>query len=248
MSMGNAHEEAFLRLLFLNSVVASGPYDSFGASGTALRASLTAGDLIVAIHDGDPGEAGTQATNEIAYTGYARVARARSAQTDGTTSGWDIQTPSSIHNNGEVSFGLRTNTGAAEVASHFSVGQDASGAGDYYFSAPLGLENSKPFALDDTTNDDFVCPTHGYSADDQVAFITVVGDALPTGVTEGTVYYVMTTGLATDTFRISASAGDVSPVAVTAVGSGRVQKLLTQSIIKNNTPRFADGALTVTVD
>jgi len=40
--------------------------------------------LTVALHTGDPGEAGTQATNEIAYTGYARQTVAR------TTGGWAI--------------------------------------------------------------------------------------------------------------------------------------------------------------
>ena len=46
---------------------------------------------------------------------------------------------------------------------------------------------------------------HGFSAGQQVSFKT--DGALPTGVTAGTIYYVQSTGLTTDTFRISATDG-----------------------------------------
>lgn len=46
---------------------------------------------------------------------------------------------------------------------------------------------------------------HGLQASDKIKFST--SGALPTGVTAGTTYYVLATGLATDTFRFSASDG-----------------------------------------
>lgn len=73
MSMGNAAEAALLDLLFLNT-----DWAGVGDAG-GLQNSATAGSFYVALHTSDPGEAGTQATNEIAYTSYARVAVARSA-------------------------------------------------------------------------------------------------------------------------------------------------------------------------
>lgn len=47
---------------------------------------------------------------------------------------------------------------------------------------------------------------HGLQANDPVKF-TNTGGALPTGITAGTTYYVITAGLATDSFRIAASPG-----------------------------------------
>jgi len=46
---------------------------------------------------------------------------------------------------------------------------------------------------------------HGKTAGQAVVFTTT--GALPTGITSGTTYYVISTGLATDTFRVSATAG-----------------------------------------
>ena len=241
----DAHREAFLKLLFTNAVAA--PYDgtAFGAAGTTLTASTTAGGLVVALHTDDPGSTGTQTTNEISYTGYARVEVARSA------GGWTYAggPPVTISNTAEVSFGQRTDNGAAVVATHFSIGGDTTGAGDIFFSGPLGIELSKPFACwDIATNDDLVVPGHGYSNDDQVVFVEVAGDALPTGITEGTVYYVIAaSGDTSDKIRVSATQGGAA-VAISAVGSGRIARVVSQSITKNTTPKFAAGSLVVQPD
>ena len=47
--------------------------------------------------------------------------------------------------------------------------------------------------------------SHGFSADQAVSFSTT--GALPTGVTAGTIYYVISTGLTANTFRFSATVG-----------------------------------------
>lgn len=51
----------------------------------------------------------------------------------------------------------------------------------------------------------FTCTAHGYVANDTVVFSTT--GALPTGLTAGTTYYVISTGLGADTFRVSTSQG-----------------------------------------
>lgn len=70
MSKSDAWESALMLLLFNNTNAAN------IGDATGLRGSTVAGQLFLALHTADPGEAGTQSTNEVgtgAYTGYARV-------------------------------------------------------------------------------------------------------------------------------------------------------------------------------
>lgn len=60
-------------------------------------------------------------------------------------------------------------------------------------------------------------PDHGLEANDAVVFSTT--GALPTGITAGTFYYVIETGLTDDTFRFSATLGG-SAVATSGSQSG----------------------------
>lgn len=127
MSMSNTSETALLNLLFKNQVWA----DIGDASG--LQPSATAGSLYVALHTADPGEAGVQTTNEAAYTGYARVAVAR------TAGGWSVS-GATVSNVGTVQFGECT-AGSA-TATHFSVGTGASGAGSIIYSGALSASRA----------------------------------------------------------------------------------------------------------
>jgi hypothetical protein len=73
MSKGNTWENDLLLLVFNNTNAAN------IGDATGLRGSTAAGNLYLALHTGDPGEAGDQTTNEANYTGYARMAVVRSA-------------------------------------------------------------------------------------------------------------------------------------------------------------------------
>ena len=127
MSMSNASEAAFLDLLFLN-IDWAGVGDAGG-----LQNSATAGSFYIALHTADPGEAGDQTTSEAAYTGYARVAVARSG-VGFTRSG------SQISNAATVQFGECT-SGSATVT-YFTVGTDASGTGSVVFRAALSASRA----------------------------------------------------------------------------------------------------------
>lgn len=84
-------------------------------------------NLYVALHTASP-EGGDQTTNEIAYTGYARVAVPR----DGT--GWagaDGQWDN------EAAINFPACTGGTAAATHFSVGTLASGAGKVLYCGAL---------------------------------------------------------------------------------------------------------------
>lgn len=112
MSLSNASETALLALLFNNTAWAG-----IGDAG-GLQPSAGAGSLFVALHTADPGETGNQGTSEAAYTGYARVAIARSA-------GGFTVSGNQVSNTATVQFGECT-SGSATVT-HFSVGVAVSG-------------------------------------------------------------------------------------------------------------------------
>lgn len=120
MSKANSFENSLLLLLFNNTNIAN------VGDATGLRGSSTAGSLYLSLHTSDPGEAGSQTTNEIAYTGYARVAVARSGA-GFTVSG------NSVTLAADVDFGKMT-AGAGGTVTHFGVGTDSSGAGTLLYS------------------------------------------------------------------------------------------------------------------
>jgi hypothetical protein len=114
MSKSNTFEDELLKLIFQNANI-----PNIG-DATGLRGSSTAGSLYISLHTADPGEAGTQATNEISYTGYARQAVARNA-TNFPVSG------------GTMSLGVNVDFpkmtgGTGGVVTHWAVGKEASGA------------------------------------------------------------------------------------------------------------------------
>ena len=122
MSMTNAAEANLLNLLFLNI-----DWANIG-DVAGLQNSATAGSFYVSLHSADPGEAGTQSTNEVAYTSYARVAVARAG------GGWTL-TSQTISNTALVQFPQCT--GSTATASYFGIGTDASGAGNLLMSGAL---------------------------------------------------------------------------------------------------------------
>jgi hypothetical protein len=123
MSKSNACETALLELLFKNT--------DFALVGDAagLQNSAAAGSLYFSLHTSDPGEAGSQSTNEISYTGYARVAVARSG------AGF-VVTGNSVSPAAAVTFGAMT-AGAGGTVTYFGVGTDSSGAGVLLYSGAV---------------------------------------------------------------------------------------------------------------
>jgi hypothetical protein len=120
MSLSNAAETALLNLLFVNT-----DWANIG-DAAGLQNSVAAGSFYISLHTADPGEAGTQATSETAYTGYARVAVARSG------AGWTVS-GASVSNAAAVTFGTCTASPGAAIT-HFGIGTDVSGAGNLILS------------------------------------------------------------------------------------------------------------------
>ena len=114
MSKSDTTENSLLLLFFNNTNFAN------VGDATGLRGSTTAGSLYLSLHTADPGETGTQATNEISYTGYARQAVARSS------SGFTVS-GSSVTLTNNVDFPEMTG-GTGGTVTHFAVGVASAGA------------------------------------------------------------------------------------------------------------------------
>jgi len=123
MAKADTFENDLLKHIFQNATI------PLIGDATGLPAAATVGSLFVALHTADPGEAGNQATSEVAYTGYARVAVAR------TIGGWTV-TANSVVNAAAITFGARSDVGTS-VATYFSVGTSTSGAGKILYSGAL---------------------------------------------------------------------------------------------------------------
>lgn len=122
MSKSDFWENALLLLVLQNANVAN------IGDATGLRGSTAAGSLWVSLHTADPGETGTQATNEISYTGYARVAVARSAS-GFTVSGNTGQFVSNVE------FGACT--GGSGTATHWALGIASTGTTSVLYKSAL---------------------------------------------------------------------------------------------------------------
>lgn len=123
MSKSNVWENDFLLLVFNNTAIA----DIGDVAG--LRATSTAGSLYWSLHTADPGEAGTAVTSEAAYTGYARVASARSG------AGFTV-TANSVSPAANVDFGECTASAGGPIT-HFGIVNTASGAGKLLYSGTV---------------------------------------------------------------------------------------------------------------
>jgi hypothetical protein len=117
MSATNVFENGLLSLIFENA-----DYANVG-DATGLRGSSTAGVFWIGLATGDPGEAGSQTTNEAAYTSYARKSVARS------TSGWSVA--SGVADN-DAAITFPACTGSTSSVTHFSIGSAQTTAGNLF--------------------------------------------------------------------------------------------------------------------
>lgn len=115
MALTTAAGEDFLQLLFTNV-----DWPNVG-DAAGLQNSATAGSFYISLHTASPGVGGNQTTSEISYTGYGRVAVARSVA-GFTVSGLTCT------NAADITFGACT-AGSGTVT-YVGLGTDSSGAGN----------------------------------------------------------------------------------------------------------------------
>jgi hypothetical protein len=114
---------------------------------------------------------------------------------------------------------------------------DAVTTGTFLAITPLGGGAKIPFGMDDTTADSFKAGGHGFSNGDTVVFWPGAG-TLPTGVSVGTVYFIVNT--ATNTFQVSATSGG-SAINLTGAGEGLVQKIVQETFAAQGTYSVNSG-------
>ncbi len=119
MAKGSTFDNDILKLIF-NGTAISSLADAPAASVASLYASL---------HIADPGSTGNQTTSETAYTGYGRIAVAR------TTGGWTV-TSNAVSPVSSVTFGACTATYTSTV-SFFAVGTASTGNGKLLYSGAI---------------------------------------------------------------------------------------------------------------
>jgi hypothetical protein len=113
MSKSNTTESDLLLKIFNNTALS---WDAIGS-------------IWVALHTADPGETGTAVTSEATYTGYARVAVAR------TSGGWTVSGTTQVANAAAINFAACT--AGSNTITFFSVVTTASGAGQILYSGAL---------------------------------------------------------------------------------------------------------------
>lgn len=119
MSKGNTFETELLELIFNGTPIANIADDA---------AVSPLAQIWVSLHTADPGEGGSQTTNEATYGSYARVNVNRS-------SGAWIVSANEVTNDSLIQFPQCTS--GSNTITHVAVGTDISGAGKLLYSGAL---------------------------------------------------------------------------------------------------------------
>lgn len=119
---GNSFITSLLTLMFNNTNMAN-----YG-DATGVQGSGTAGSFYLSLHTADPGATGSQTASEAAYTGYARVAVARSSA-GFTISGETVTLTSNVS--------FPAGTGGGETCTYVAIGRSSSGAGAVLYRCTL---------------------------------------------------------------------------------------------------------------
>lgn len=213
MSKTNSFENSSLALRFTATAIANIADNAASAPNT---------NLYVSLHTTWPGESGNQTAGEVAYTNYARVAKTRDS------GGWTVS-GNSVTPASQIAFPVCGASGA--TANFVGIGRSASGSGTLDYCFPIG---AAPTVFVGLASDTITSIAHGLAVDDPVVFLPAFGNALPTGITEGTIYYVKTAPDA-DTFTVSATVGGAT-LNITAAGAGIVQLITPYVITTGATP------------
>lgn len=119
MGKGSTFSNQLLALIFNATTIAN-------IANNATSSPLT--NLYASLHTADPTSAGSQSTSEATYTGYARVAIARSS------AGWTV-TSNSVSPAATISFPACT--GGTNTITNFAIGTASSGAGEILYTGTV---------------------------------------------------------------------------------------------------------------
>jgi hypothetical protein len=117
-------------------------------------------------------------------------------------------------------------------------------SGNYLGYAPINGSVKGVANVDttDVTNDTISSAAHGLTTDDRVQVFNVFAESLPAGLTEGTLYFVLASGLTTDVFKLATTSGGTA-INITAVGELYFQKVIPEVFASQGQITIAIGAL-----
>lgn len=180
----------------------------------------------ISLHNGDPSTTGA---NEL--TGGS-PAYARKAVT------WNAAASGARTNNGALVFDVPTGVTVLHVGFWSAIT-----AGTFYGYFPVGAAAySVQGATFAASTDTFTSYAHGYSNDQRLLVYDLNQTGVPTGYTEGTVYWVV--GVATDTFQLSATQGGAAVNGTTDSEVG-VQRCTPEVFAAQGTYTIGDTALSL---
>lgn len=150
---------------------------------------------------------------------------------------------------GAAASGLKSNTNAIAIdvpaGTYGFLGffnASTGNTGNYRGYAPMGGASAlKGFASSDViANDKLWSAGHGMANGDRVMLFNVFAESLPTGLTEGTIYFVV--GSATDSFQVSLTSGGAA-VDITGTGECFWQRVVPETFASQGQITIAAGAL-----
>jgi hypothetical protein len=151
---------------------------------------------------------------------------------------WDPAASATKANNGTLTFDVPAGTyGFFTFYNHLTAN-----TGNYKGYAPFG-GSPKGFGTVDAagvTGNLIQSAAHGLSDTDRLMVFNVFAESLPTGLTEGTIYYVV--GSTTNTFQVSTSSGGAA-VDITAQGELFFQKVVPETFGAQGQITVASGAI-----
>jgi len=86
----------------------------------------------------------------------------------------------------------------------------------------------------------FTVDGHGYANTNQVYVYAITGSSLPTGLSEGVIYFIIT--VSGDTFQLSATSGG-SAIAISTDGAGFIQRVIPETFGAQGTLTITDATL-----
>lgn len=119
---------------------------------------------------------------------------------------------------------------------------DASTSGNFLGMTPNGGGTPQGFVVPDISNDVLECVAHGFANGQTVVVWAVPGDPLPTGLSEGTVYYV--TNATTDDLTLSATSGGAT-INITGIGAGFLQRIVLETFGAQGTHTVSSLSMTL---
>jgi hypothetical protein len=151
---------------------------------------------------------------------------------------------------GAAASGAKSNSGAltfdVPAGSYHAFGlfnaSTGNGAGNFMGYLPFGgsVKGYAAVVSAGLASDTINSAAHGLVNTDRVMVYNVFAESLPTGLTEGTLYYVV--GATTDTFQVSLTSGGAA-VDITAVGELYFQKFVVETFGGQGQITAAIGAI-----